>query len=339
MIEMEKPISKYRWKRWILVIIIFFIVLGGGLLSLVFNRFYFSNQDFPRLAQWQGNDKSPSEFKGSRPEIIGHRGSGLPAVKNGQALLYRNRQLLIGNTAIAIKQGIEAGTDWIEIDIRKTSDNQLVIFHDESIDLKTTGSGKIEKLSLEDTQQVKLLLDPPESILTLDKVFEKFHTNQRKWIFDIKAVGMQEAILAWIDSKVAQGELVENQFILFGRYEVLCDYVESGYRLGYILNWGGEEGVSNRFNVLFDYSKIMSQCEELSSTLLVLPTIFSHNSLVETANSKGIVVWLYGSDNIKDHLHAVSRSISGVIVDQPEDAFESFLNLGKEKVEQNYISL
>ena len=316
MIQEHPPPNNGRWKRRILRTTLLSVVLIGGLSALIFARFHFSNQDFPTLANWQGNDESQSGSTDSRPQIIGHRGSGLPAKKDGSPLF-------IGNTAAAIQGGINAGVDWIEIDLRKSADNHLVVFHDECIDLRTTGEGKIHKLSLAAIQEVEVLVDPPEGILTLDEMFDRFHLEKRKWIFDIKAIGIHKEVIAWIKEKIAEGTLSKDQFILFGMHDVLIDYTESGYNLGYTATWG-EELLGNKLEVLFTPSRIIARCEKLGSRLLVIPTIFASQSLVETAQSKGLDVWIYGSDNELDHKHFAGRGIKGLIVDNPKDAMKCF---------------
>ena len=306
-------------------------MLAGALATLVLTRFHFSNQDFPSLAAWQGKDRSLSGLANERPQIIGHRGSGLPAIKDGQrlgkdgkALVGNHSPLLIGNTATAIRRAIDAGVDWIEIDIRASADRALVVFHDESLNLKTSGTGKVQDLSKEVIQKAQLLLDPPESILTLEETFVRFHSKQRKWIFDIKAAGIQKEMLSWIESKLSTGELSIDQFLLFGRHDVLLDYKDGSYNRGYTVTWGAEEGMENRLRVLFAPSQIINRCETLGCRLLVLPTIFANQSLVDAARSKGISIWVYGSDDRLDHKHFAERSINGLIVDDPENAMECF---------------
>ena len=87
-----------------------------------------------------------------RPWIIGHRGSGLDAKpqdpKPGEGAdeeaSNEEKELpMIGNTERAIREGIAAGVDWVELDIRATSDlePELVVFHDEEINDKTGNVG------------------------------------------------------------------------------------------------------------------------------------------------------------------------------------------------------
>ncbi len=47
------------------------------------------------------------------------------------------------NTMSAFKKAFEIGANGIELDLQKTKDNKIVIFHDERIDKKSNGTGKI----------------------------------------------------------------------------------------------------------------------------------------------------------------------------------------------------
>lgn len=54
-------------------------------------------------------------------------------------------------------QYIDAKTDaWMEIDIRKTADNHLVLMHDASVDRTTNGTGRVDAMSLKELRQLKL---------------------------------------------------------------------------------------------------------------------------------------------------------------------------------------
>ena len=110
----------------------FFLALASAVLAL--SRFHFSSEAFPTLAkvQWH-HTTTKAETQLERPVIVGHRGSGLVGV-NGTR---------IGNSSQAIQRAIDSGVDWIEIDLRATQDSKLILFHDESINLKTNGSGRV----------------------------------------------------------------------------------------------------------------------------------------------------------------------------------------------------
>ncbi len=60
------------------------------------------------------------------------------------------------NSLQAIENSIEIGADIVEIDVRKTKDNQFVLMHDETVDRTTNGSGKVEDYTLDSLKQLYL---------------------------------------------------------------------------------------------------------------------------------------------------------------------------------------
>ncbi|MGQ7871232.1 glycerophosphodiester phosphodiesterase family protein [Sunxiuqinia sp. sy24] len=60
------------------------------------------------------------------------------------------------NSLQGIKNCIAMGVDIVEVDVRKTKDNQLVLMHDASIDRTTNGKGKVSDYSLQQLQEFYL---------------------------------------------------------------------------------------------------------------------------------------------------------------------------------------
>ncbi len=60
------------------------------------------------------------------------------------------------NSIDAIKRAIAMGVDIVEIDVRKTKDNYLIVMHDKSLDRTTTGSGKITEIVLDSIKRLVL---------------------------------------------------------------------------------------------------------------------------------------------------------------------------------------
>ncbi|MCR4317482.1 MAG: hypothetical protein NUW37_14175 [Planctomycetes bacterium] len=67
-------------------------------------------------------------------EVAGHRGAGT---------------LVPENTIIAITTGKLHGVEYCELDVRTTSDEELVLMHDQAVDRTTDGSGAVRSLTLE----------------------------------------------------------------------------------------------------------------------------------------------------------------------------------------------
>jgi glycerophosphoryl diester phosphodiesterase len=69
----------------------------------------------------------------NHPEVIAHRGGAAqwPA-----------------ETIYAFQQATQVGVDVLEMDVRRTLDNQLVLMHNRTVDETTNGSGAVRKFSL-----------------------------------------------------------------------------------------------------------------------------------------------------------------------------------------------
>ncbi|MDF1812620.1 MAG: glycerophosphodiester phosphodiesterase family protein [Verrucomicrobiales bacterium] len=277
--------------------IVLLVLLLSALSFLLFQRLHFSHQNFPGLAKRQWKITAPPRT----PQIIGHRGSGLKST---------NSRHTTGNTVNAIRTGIAAGCDWIEIDIRATRDRHIVVFHDEKIDQKTNGAGSLSSLSLDEVRSVDILVEPKEKIRTLEEILSHFDDPKLKWVFDIKTPGLRDSLLQTLASRVSK----ENA-ILFGEYSILQEYQNSGFALGYTVlgkSW------KNRFRVLFRPGSILDRADSLNCRYLVLPILFTSQPLIDAAQSRDIHVWSYGSDDPVDAMHSAGRGISGLIVDHPE---------------------
>lgn len=60
------------------------------------------------------------------------------------------------NSLQAIQNCINMGVDMVEIDVRKTKDNQLVIIHDNTLDRTTTGKGLVSDWTLDSLKTLRL---------------------------------------------------------------------------------------------------------------------------------------------------------------------------------------
>lgn len=60
------------------------------------------------------------------------------------------------NTLAAIREAIRLKVDYVEIDVRATSDGALVIMHDSSVDRTTNGHGKVSELTLAEVRSLRV---------------------------------------------------------------------------------------------------------------------------------------------------------------------------------------
>ncbi|MCB1591902.1 MAG: glycerophosphoryl diester phosphodiesterase [Alphaproteobacteria bacterium] len=72
------------------------------------------------------------------PKIIGHRGAAAYAPEN---------------TLEGIHTAADMGVEWVELDVKLTKDQIPVIFHDDTLERTTNGSGSLANLTLEELRQ------------------------------------------------------------------------------------------------------------------------------------------------------------------------------------------
>ncbi len=95
------------------------------------------------------------------PLVIAHRGDSSAAPEN---------------TLPAFQRAFTAGADGVELDVRLTRDNRLVVFHDRHLDRTSNGSGLVSRLALAEVRSLDVgsWFGPAfkgEKAPTLDEVF------------------------------------------------------------------------------------------------------------------------------------------------------------------------
>ena len=89
-------------------------------------------------------DAAPIDAKlvhGDAPMVVAHRGCWQEAPENSLA---------------AIEACVDLGVDIVELDIRQTSDDVLVLMHDVSVDRTTNGTGAVSELSYAEIRGLQL---------------------------------------------------------------------------------------------------------------------------------------------------------------------------------------
>src|SRR5262249_22771887 len=56
------------------------------------------------------------------------------------------------NTMPAFEEAVRLGADYIEVDVRTTSDGKLVLSHDGTVDRCTSGKGEVAKMTFDQIQ-------------------------------------------------------------------------------------------------------------------------------------------------------------------------------------------
>jgi glycerophosphoryl diester phosphodiesterase len=83
--------------------------------------------------------ESPATFASNVRQTIAHRGASAERPEN---------------TLSALRRAIRVGATATEVDVRTSSDNELVLLHDDTLDRTTSGTGPISAVSLKQLRQL-----------------------------------------------------------------------------------------------------------------------------------------------------------------------------------------
>ena len=121
------------------------------------------------------------------------------------------------NSQGAYDMAMMLGVDIVEMDVRVTSDGQMVIFHDACLDRVTTGIGKVRDASWAEIQQLSLIMPDgtvtDSKVLSLDQALDSLK-NKAIVSIDIKETGqLFESVFKNIIRKLKQKEMLGQSIV------------------------------------------------------------------------------------------------------------------------------
>lgn len=105
---------------------------------------------------WLANSSLLAPIPQGQPRIISHRGvyhlydkaAAFGRDTCTAQFIYPPQHMVFENTLASIQMARDLGANLVEVDIAPTSDRQMVLFHDWTLDCRTNGTGPIRKQSL-----------------------------------------------------------------------------------------------------------------------------------------------------------------------------------------------
>ena len=117
------------------------------------------------------------------------------------------------NTLPAYRAAIEAGADFIEVDVRTTSDGKLVMMHDRTVDSMTNGKGPVKEMTF---AQVRALDVHGSQAPTFDEVLQLARGKIGVYV-DSKDVSAADMITA------VEKYDMQDKIVVYGGYQYLKD--------------------------------------------------------------------------------------------------------------------
>ncbi|MEO8253645.1 MAG: glycerophosphodiester phosphodiesterase family protein [Flavobacterium sp.] len=115
------------------------------------------------------------------------------------------------NTLISFEKAINLGVDGIELDVHLSSDNELIVIHDETVDRTTNGKGEVNQLSLKELKALKIEITAniPTLIEVLDLVNKRCFIN-----IELKGIGTAQPVIQLISHYISEKNWNYNNFII-----------------------------------------------------------------------------------------------------------------------------
>jgi glycerophosphoryl diester phosphodiesterase len=202
------------------------------------------------------------------------------------------------NTLRSFKKALEIGVDAVELDVRKTKDNQLVVIHDADVKKTTDGKGVVSELTLKEIKEFST--EKGEKIPTLKEALD-FLDKKVKILIELKEEGVEEKVL----SAVRENGLQKNVIIVSFIEEVLRKVRE--------LNKEIETGL-----IYAKHKNPVKSALDLKASYLLPLYRFTHTANVKKAHENGLKVIVWTVNKPEEVAEYVKKGVDGIASDKPD---------------------
>lgn len=215
------------------------------------------------------------------------------------------------NTKIAFEKALELNANGIELDLQKTKDGKIVIFHDDVIDNKSNGKGKISDY----TYQELLNFDfgswfdskyKNEKILLFEDFAKEFLNKDLTFAIELKVLGIENDTLDIINKYKTHDNIYITSFL----YEALENTrkLNKDIKLSWLVSKINKENINKLLKI--KGNQICPKAE-----------LVTQND-IELANRNGLSVRLWGIYNGEIMKKVYKFNIEGMTVNFPDKLYE-----------------
>jgi len=202
------------------------------------------------------------------------------------------------NTLRSFKKAIELGVDAVELDVRRTKDERIVVIHDANVDKTTNGEGLVNELTLEQIKQ--FVTEKGEKIPTLEEALD-FLDKKVKILVELKETGFEKKVLSLIHEK----GLVKNV--------VIVSFMEEALKKARELDNEVETGL-----IYIRHKDPIEAALELKASYLLSFYRFTHTSNVQKAHEKGLKVIVWTINKQEEVSEYMKKGVDGIASDRPD---------------------
>ncbi|MDI9624673.1 MAG: glycerophosphodiester phosphodiesterase family protein [Methanothermobacter sp.] len=129
------------------------------------------------------------------------------------------------NTLRAVRRAVEMGADRIEVDVRLSQDNELIVIHDPTVDRTTNGTGRVDNMTFQELRSLNA--GKGEHIPTLQEIIES--VRDVKLVIEMKIPGIEEMVLKTIHKNRLENVLITSFYHRsLQKVKILNDNIKTG---------------------------------------------------------------------------------------------------------------
>ena len=200
------------------------------------------------------------------------------------------------NTIKSIERAVKMGADFVEVDVRKSKDNKLVIMHDPDVNRTTDGNGFIKNYTIQELK--KLDAGKGETIPTLDEIISCVK-DRIGLVIEIKEPGTEGKII----KKINENEL-ENT--------ILTSFYHKSIKNARKMNPSVDAGI------IFACQPVdVVQMASNASANIIFPSYeYMNEDMVKQAQNEGISVYPWTIDEPEIFKKFVEMGVDGIVTNK-----------------------
>ena len=201
------------------------------------------------------------------------------------------------NMLKSFKKALEIGVDAVELDVRKTKDNQLVVIHDADVKRTTNDEGLVSELTLKETQSFSA---DGEKIPTLEETLA-FLDKKVQVFIELKETGIEKQVLSIVHAKNLEKNVV------------IISFLEDALKKVRELDKDVTTGV-----IYAKHKNPIKAAVELKANYLFALYRFTHTANVVKAHENGLKVVIWTINNAEEVEEYAKKGVDGIASDKPD---------------------
>lgn len=244
---------------------------------------------------YRGNIKVSADVRGT--QVTAHRGFSGEAPEN---------------TKYAFEAAIDCKSDYIELDVQLTKDEQVVVIHDDTLGRTTNGKGRVDKYTYEELSELSAggwysAEYADAKIMLLSDVLELVDKDCMLNI-EIKNTGNVDLTVDKTVELVKEYGITKSCYITSFSHKALKRVKAQAPKIKTALI--ANLAASARYSELTDIDAVS------------LNYIFVNKSVVEAAHQNGKLIFVWTVNNENDIKHMLTLGVDNIITDRPDLALE-----------------